>query len=113
MSKQDEHFYELEDEQEVVDFIRNYLPSELKEKFEDDDLYYLLDLITEYYSANDSATDDEGNENYFVVDEKKMTDFILREAKKDGMGPYSAEDVYFVILGEMEFANSLYQENED
>lgn len=106
--KPEEGFYEIEDEQEVIDFIRNYLPQEVKEKFTDEDLFYLLDLITEYYDTHgDEAAEDD--DNYFTVDEEDMKHFIVETAKKEKMGPYLAEDVYFVILGEMEYANSLYE----
>ncbi len=107
-----EDFYDVADEQDVIDFIRNYLPTELKEKFTDDDLLYLLDLISEYYSEHEAETDEE-DENYLVPDEKEMIKFILRESKKDEMGPYLSEDIYFVILGEMEYANSLYEQEEE
>ena len=33
------------DDEKTIEFIKNYLPQELKEKFSDDELYYFLDLI--------------------------------------------------------------------
>ena len=47
MSQQDDLFDY--DEGDSVKFIRNYLPQELKEKFSDDDINYIIDLIYEYY----------------------------------------------------------------
>ena len=35
------------DDEKTIEFIKNYLPQELKEKFSDDELYYFLDLIDE------------------------------------------------------------------
>ena len=40
------------DDEKTIEFIKNYLPQELKEKFSDDELYYFLDLIDEYYSES-------------------------------------------------------------
>ena len=42
----------------------------------------------------------------------KQTFYKLRiaeveAAKKEGMGPYNAEDVFFVVQGEMEYGDSL------
>ena len=39
----------LDDEEDVrtVEFIKNYIPQELKEKFTDDDIYYIIDEIAE------------------------------------------------------------------
>ena len=34
----------------TIEFIKNYLPQDMKEAFSDDDLYYILDLIVDYYT---------------------------------------------------------------
>jgi len=50
------------DDDEAVKFIQNYLPQELKEKFSDDDIIYVIDLIYEYYESKgvfDSDDDDD------------------------------------------------------
>ena len=60
MSQQDDLFDY--DEGDSVKFIRNYLPQELKEKFSDDDINYIIDLIYEYYEEKgfmDDEADDE------------------------------------------------------
>ena len=33
------------DDEKTIEYIKNYLPQELKEKFSDDEFYYFLDLI--------------------------------------------------------------------
>ena len=38
------------DDEKTIEYIKNYLPQELKEKFSDDEFYYFLELIDEYYS---------------------------------------------------------------
>lgn len=109
MSSEDDIFF---DEQQVVDFIKNYLPQESKDKFSDDDIVYILDLMMEYYDAEGTLEDDPDEEGFVLVDKDKMVDYIMKEAKKNGMGPYQPEDLVFVVQGEMEFANSLYDEGE-
>ena len=41
--------------------------------------------------------------------EDEIVNYIVKEAKKDGMGPYDPDDVFFVVQGEMEYGNSLGQ----
>jgi len=36
-------------------------------------------------------------------------EYIVKEAKKDGMGDFNPEDILFVVQGEMEYGNSLGQ----
>lgn len=83
------------------------MPQDLKDKFTDDDLYYILDLIVEYYTTSgclDAQPDEEG---YINIDQDEIVDFIVKEAAKNEMGPYDPEDVFFVVQGEMEYGNQL------
>lgn len=96
------------DEQELITFIRNFLPQESKENFSDDDLMYILDLILEYYDSTD--LEENADDDYFLVDKDDIINFILKESHKNGMGPYQPEDIAFVVEGEMEFANQFLDE---
>ena len=49
MGLEDDFLLADADDEKTIEFIKNYLPQELKEKFSDDELYYFLDLIDEYY----------------------------------------------------------------
>ena len=99
------------DDDKTVEFIKNYLPQELKERFKDDELYYFLDLIDEYYEESgilDAQPDEDG---CVEIDLDQVVDYIIKEAKKDKIGEYAPEEILFVVQGEMEYADSL--ENEE
>ena len=51
---EDDFLADAEDDRLTVEFIKNYLPQDVKEKFTEDDLYYFLDVIGEYYVKNTS-----------------------------------------------------------
>ena len=42
MGMEDDFLLEDEDDQKTIEFIKNYLPQDLKDKFTEDDLYYIL-----------------------------------------------------------------------
>ncbi len=87
------------DDEKTIEFIKNYLPQELKEKFSDDELYYFLDLIDEYYSESgilDAQPDEDG---YVNIDLEEVVAYIVKEAKKDEIGEYDPEEVLFVVQG--------------
>ena len=95
---------DAEDDRKTVEFIQGYLPQELKEKFTEDELYYFIDVIGEYYVellAKHSGEDD------IDVDVEDVAQYIARQAKKDKMGDYSAEDLRWVVDGELEYGESL------
>lgn len=100
-------FDDARDDAEAVAFIKNYLPQELKEKFTDDDLYYFLDLIVEYYSTSGCLEMEPDEEGYINIDQDEIVNFIITEAKKDEAGDFEPEDILFVVQGEMEYGNSI------
>ena len=51
--RQDDDFLQDDlDDEKTIEFIKNYLPQDLKDKFTDDEFYYFLDLIDEYYTQS-------------------------------------------------------------
>ena len=107
MAQEDEFLMDDLDDEKTIEFIKNYLPQDLKDKFSDDEFYYFLDLIDEYYVDSgilDSQADADG---YVDIDLDKIVDFIVKEARKDKMGEYNPEDILFVVQGELEYTESL------
>ena len=87
MGLEDDFLLEDADDEKTVEFIKNYLPQELKEKFEDDELYYFLDLIDEYYSESGILDAQPDNDGYVNIDLEEVVAYIVKEAKKDEMIP--------------------------
>ncbi len=110
MGQEDDFLLGAEDDAKAVEFIKNYLPQDLKDKFTDDDLYYILDVVAEYYTSSDCFDAEPDEEGYIDIDLDEVVNHIVQAAKKEGMGPYQAEDVFFVVQGEMEYADSLDEE---
>lgn len=97
------------DDEKTIAFIKNYLPQELKEKFSDDELYYFLDLIDEYYVESGILDAQPDTDGYIEIDLEKVVGYVVKEAKKDEMGEYDPEEILFVVQGEMEYGDSLEQ----
>lgn len=97
------------DDEKTVEFIKHYLPQELKEKFDDDMLYYFIDLIDDFYAESGILDVQPDEDGYIVIDLEAVADYIVKEAKKDEMGEFDPEEILFVVQGEMEYGNSLGQ----
>ena len=98
------------DDEKTIEYIKNYLPQELKEKFSDDEFYYFLDLIDEYYSESGILDVQPDGDGYIEVDLGKIVDYIIKEAHKDEMGDYDPDEILFIVQGEMEYTESLEDE---
>ena len=90
------------DDEAAVKFIQNYLPQELKEKFSEDDIYYILDVICDFYDKKDWLNDEDEEK-----EEKELIQFIIEQAKKDGIGDYSQEEIQLVLVAEVAYSDTL------
>jgi len=96
------------DDVAAVEFIHNYLPQELKVKFSEDSIYYILDLICEFYEKNDYLNEDDEEE-----EEKELAAFIIQQAKKDKIGNFLPEDILIVLRAEAAYNDTLDLNIED
>ena len=96
----DEFAMEDLDDEKTIAYIRERLPLDLKEKFSDDEFYYFLDTIYDYYDKSgilDSTSDE------VDIDLEEIAKFIAKEAKKNGIGDFDPEDLYFIVEGELAY----------
>ncbi len=72
---------EAEDDLKTIEYVRNYLPADLKEKFDDELIQYFLDVIWEYYFDTFSDTDEE-----VEIDTEVVAAHVAKVDKKEKMG---------------------------
>ena len=109
MKQEEDILPEYADDEETIEFIKAYLPQELKAKFSDDELHYFIDLIDEYYIESGVLEGEPDDDGYVEIDLEAVANYIVAEAKRDEMGEYDPEEILFVVQGEMEFGESLGQ----
>lgn len=95
---------DAEDDRLTVEYIQNYLPQELKEKFTEEELYYFIDVIGEYYV---DLLDKHPDEEDIDIDVEEVAKFVAKQAKKDKMGDFGPEDLRWVVDGELEYGESI------
>ena len=97
----------LYDDDDSVQFIKNFLPEPVKQKFSDDDISYIVDLIYDFYDSKGLLDGDDDEMVDIDIDEDELTAFVISNAISDGIGKYNAEDIALVIQGEMEYCDSI------
>jgi hypothetical protein len=83
-----------------IAFIRSQLSSELKEKFTDDELMFMIDAICTYFYTSGVL---ESNDEEVDIDLETVADFVCNEAKEEGEGPFDPQDVFFVVQADLDF----------
>ncbi|MCD8166974.1 MAG: hypothetical protein LUE93_13205 [Bacteroides sp.] len=91
---------------EIIAYIRVNLPQELKDRFTDDQLTYIIDTIDDYYIDSDIINSEPDEEGYVTVDLEKLADYIVKEAAKDEIGTFEPEEILLVVQAEMDFEES-------
>ena len=104
MSEEQDLIY---DDEEAVKFIQNYLPLELKEKFSDDDINYIVDLIYEFYDSKGYFDNDDDDDALVDIDEDELIQYVIKNAQHDGVGKYKTEEIAFIVQGELEYCESI------
>jgi len=94
---------DAEEDAREVEFIKNQLPSELKTKFSDEDYYYILDKIVDYYYTSGVLDVEPDKDGYVDIDIDKVSEYVCKKAKEDKRGPYDPQDVFFVAQADMDF----------
>ena len=99
--KPEEEMFEYDDEAAIA-FIRNYLPQELKEKFSDDTIYYLLDTICDFFEKKDFLGDEDEEK-----EEKELVNYLLSQINKEDLGDFSSEEITLFLKAEEAYSDTL------
>ena len=95
------------DEENAVKFIRNELSAVANEKYDDDDILCVIDIIWDYYenkgllSLNADTTDEE------VLDIDDLTEYVKKEIKKDNELVMDPKDIETIVKAELDYEESL------
>ena len=104
----DEILRGAEEDAKEVAFIQNYMGSENRELFTEEDIYYCLDVMLEHLDQMSDQTDNEG---FIDINTEEIASYIQKKAKKEGMGPYELDAIILLIDAELEYNEQLDQES--
>ena len=110
MSIDNEILLNAEDDAREVAFIRQQLPQELKERFSDEDLYYILDLLIDYYTSQGIFDQEPDADGCVDVDLDAIADYVCRQARKEQVGEFEHDDILLVIQAEMDYSEQQDEE---
>lgn len=108
MSSFDEELLQdAEDDARTIAYIKEHLPNELQGQFTDEQLYYFLDTIMDYYSTSGLLDAEPDKDDYINVDIEAVAQYVQERAQMEGMGTFSIEDLENIIETEMDYSESL------
>ena len=99
-SFEDELRMDEEETRREIEFIRERLPQDMKTHFSNDDLYYFIDAIVDYYYESGIL---ESTADEIEIDLQQVADAVTIQAKKDKQGTFDPEEVFYVVEADMDF----------
>jgi hypothetical protein len=99
-SFEDELRMDEEENRREVNFIRERLPMDVKEIFSDDNIYYFLDAIVDYYYESGIL---ESTADEIEIDLQKVAEAVAEQARRDKVGKFSPDDIFYVVEADMDF----------
>ncbi|MBR1631944.1 MAG: hypothetical protein IJ680_08805 [Paludibacteraceae bacterium] len=107
------------DDQQVVDYILNWLDKDDRSRVTRDDVEYVLDLIYDYYVdrglvSEDIPDSDEELIGQAEIDENDMFDYLMKRISEDKRSTLSSDLVDQILEGEYQYGSSIgiYSEDE-
>ena len=99
------------DDEKAAAFIIENLPKNQQNKYDEDDILYILDILYDYYESA-GAIIGEGEEkaepSYVDLDPEEMIANILEEIEKDGKKEdFPVEDIELILLAELDYCKSI------
>ena len=97
------------DENDAIDFIRQYIPSNIKNKYSDDDILLVIDTMYDFYEKGDEQESlyDEGDNNSDEYNINEIVNFLKKSIRKDPDNQIDMDDVKALVEGEIEYENTL------
>jgi hypothetical protein len=98
----------IHDDDDAVKFIRNYLPQEMKENLDDDDILYIIDVIYDFYDASGFFDGDGDDDATVEIDEELLIQYVEKNARKDGIRHFEPDEIALIVQGELEYCDSIH-----
>lgn len=99
----DELIQDQEENKREIAFIREQLPSDLKELYTDDQLVWILDTIATYFYESGIL---ESDDDEVDVDIDEVAGYLCKQAEDEKLPRLNPDEVRFVVEADLD-----YQEN--
>ncbi len=90
-----------EENQRELEYIRQFLPVDLKYHYSNSDILWIIDAIVDYYYTSGIL---ETNAEEVDIDMELVADYICRRAKEEGVSKsFDPQDVVLMVQADLDF----------
>ena len=89
-----------EENRRELAFIREQVPTDVKERYSDTQILWMMDTIVDYYFSSGIL---ESAEEEVDIDLEKVADYVCQQAKKEKQGVFDPQEVFFIVQADLDF----------
>lgn len=93
------------DDDQAVAFIRPRLPQEIQDKYSDNEIIYIGDIVYDFYEKKGFF--EENNNDEIDLDVDELIEFVRACLRKDKDAEYAEEDIEHLVRGELDYEEHL------
>lgn len=100
------------DENDAIKFIRNYMPADIRDRYDDDEILNIIDMIWDFYEDNGlldipsfDQMPDPGDEPAQQL--QLVMDYVNKMLAKDKLAAVDKADVHYIVEGELAYEQSI------
>ena len=101
----DDFILDAEEDIKIAEFVKSYLPQEVKPRFSDDDILYFMDLLGEYFAESGLFDDADEPDKEIDIDIDAVAQALAAKAHKEKYGDFAADDIAWIIQAELEYGD--------
>ncbi len=101
MGVDEEILLDEEENKRELAYIRSQMPSDIKKFYSDKDIYYMMDVIVDYYYTS-GILDTDAEE--VDIDLEEIAKYICKRAKEEGFcATFNPDEVFFIVQADWDF----------
>ena len=90
-----------EENRRELAYIRTQLPSDIKKFYSDKDIFYMMDLIVDYYYTS-GILESEAEE--VDIDLEEVASYVCKRAKDESFcSSFNPDEVFFIVQADLDF----------
>lgn len=101
----DELLQDAQLDAEIIAHVSQLLPQEMKERYDEETLYYFHDLIEDYLAQSGVLEAEPDTEGYINLDLETLAEYLVEQARKDKMGEFPSEELIILCEAELSFGD--------
>ena len=103
---EDDFILGAEEDIKIAAYVRACLPQEVKPRFSDDDIFYFMDLLSEYFTES-GILDDDDSDKEIEINIDEIAEALAAKARKEKYGNFEADDIAWVIQAELDYSEGV------